>query len=113
MNWLLSHWWLEINHDGSIDTLESCQSVSSVDQSCLTLFDPMDYSTPGIPVHPHSWSLPKLMSIKSVLPSNHLILCCPLLLMPSIFPSIRVFSKESVLHHQVAVVLELQHWSFQ
>ena len=46
----------------------------------------------------NSWSLLKLMSIKSVMPSNHLILCCPLLLRPSIFPSIRVFSKESILH---------------
>ena len=43
-------------------------------------------------------SLPKLMSIESVMPSNHLILCCPLLLLPSIFPSIRVFSNESALH---------------
>ena len=45
-----------------------------------------------------SWSLPKLMSIESVMPSNHLILCHPLLLSPSIFPSIRVFSNESALH---------------
>ena len=45
----------------------------------------------------HSWSLLKLMSIESVMPSNHLILCHPLLLMPSIFPSIRVFSSESLL----------------
>ena len=44
------------------------------------------------------WSLPKLMSIELVMPSNHLILCCPLLLLPSIFPSIRVFSNESALH---------------
>ena len=44
-----------------------------------------------------SWSLLKLMSTESVMPSNHLILCCPLLLLPSIFPSIRVFSNESVL----------------
>ena len=44
-----------------------------------------------------SWSLPKLMSIESVMPSNNLILCCPLLLQPSIFPSIRVFSNESAL----------------
>ena len=42
----------------------------------------------------NSWSLPKPMSIESVMPSNHLILCCPLLLLPSIFPSIRVFSHE-------------------
>ena len=46
----------------------------------------------------NSWSLLKLRSIKSVMPSNHLILCCPLLLLTSIFPSIRVFSNESVLH---------------
>ena len=45
-----------------------------------------------------SWSLLKFTSIESVMPSNHLILCRPLLLVPSIFPSIRVFSKESVLH---------------
>ena len=58
----------------------------------------MDCSTAGFPVHHHSQNLLKLMSIKSVMPSNYLILCHPLLLLPSIFPSIRVFSKESVLH---------------
>ena len=57
----------------------------------------MDCSTPGFPVHHNSQSLLRLMSIESVIPSNHLILCCPLLLLCSIFPSIRVFSKESVL----------------
>ena len=46
---------------------------------------------------PNSWSLLKLMSIESVMPSNHLILCHPLFLLPSVFPSIRVFSNESVL----------------
>ena len=45
-----------------------------------------------------SWSLLRLMSIESVMPSNHLILCCPLLLMPSVLPSIRLFSNESALH---------------
>ena len=55
----------------------------------------------------NSWSLLKLMSIKSVMPSNHLILCRPLLFPPSIFPSIRVFSNESVLH-----VRWPKHWSF-
>ena len=70
---------------------------SLVTQSCPTLCGPMDYSTPGFPVHPSSRSLLKLMSIASVMPSNHLILCCPLLLLPSISPSIRVFSHESVL----------------
>ena len=53
------------------------------------------------------WSLLKLMSIESVMPSNHLILCQPFLLLPSIFPTIRVFSNESTLH-QVAKVLEFQ-----
>ena len=57
----------------------------------------MDCSIPGLPVHHHSWSLLKLMSIESVMPSNHLILYCPLLLLPSIFPSNRVFSNESAL----------------
>ena len=52
-------------------------------------------------------SLLKLMSIESVMPSNHLILCCTLLLSPSIFPSIRVFSKESVLH-----IRWPKYWSF-
>ena len=55
----------------------------------------------------NSWSLPKLMSIESVIPSNHLILCCPLPLLPSIFPSIRVFSNESVLH-----IRWPKYWSF-
>ena len=54
-----------------------------------------------------SWSLLKLMSIKSVMPSNHLVLCHPLLLLPSIFPSIRVFSNESALH-----IRQSKCWSF-
>ena len=54
-----------------------------------------------------SWSLLKLMSIESVMPSNHLILSCPLLLLPSIFPSISVFSNESVLH-----IRWPKYWSF-
>ena len=54
-----------------------------------------------------SWSLPKLLSIESVMPSNHPILCRPLLLLPSIFPSIRVLSNESALHTRL-----LKYWSF-
>ena len=92
-------------------TLKTDQ-FSSRAKSCSTLCDPLEACQASLSIT-SSWSLLKLRSIKLVLPSNHLILCCPLLLMPSIFPSIRVFSKESVLHHQVAVVLELQHWSFQ
>ena len=73
-------------------------SVSSLAQSHLTLCDPMDCSTPGLPVHHHFPELHKLMSIESVMSSNHLILCHPLLLLASIFPSIRVFPSESALH---------------
>ena len=57
----------------------------------------MNRSTPGLPVHHHSWNLLKLMSIESVMPSSHLILCHPLLLLPPIPPSIRVFSNRSTL----------------
>ena len=67
----------------------SVQSLS-YDRLC----DPMDCSMPGLPVH---HQLPEFMSIELVMPSNHLILCCPLFLLPSIFPSIRVFSNKSVL----------------
>ena len=58
----------------------------------------MNCNTPGLPVHQQLPGLFKLMSINSVMPSNHLILCCPLLLLPSVFPSSMVFSNESVLH---------------
>ena len=71
-------------------------------QSCPTLCDPVD-SLSII----NSWSLLKLMSIESVMPSNHLILCHPLLLMPSVFPIIRVFSKDSVL-----CIRRPKYWSF-
>ena len=101
-------------------TLSSGLSVwnaqfSSVTQSCLTLCDPIDCSTPGFLILHYLLELLKLMSIELVMPSNHLILCCLLLLLPSIFPSLRVFSNESVLRHQVAKVLELQlqHQSVQ
>ena len=92
---------------------------SEVTQSCPTLRNPVDCSPPGSSVHgifqarvlewgaitfsgqaslsiTNSWSLVKLMSIELVMPSNHLILCCPLLFPPSISPSIRVFSKSPV-----------------
>ena len=55
----------------------------------------------------NSWNLLKLMSVDSVMPSNHLILCHPLLLLPSVFPSIRVFSNESVL-----CIRQPKYWSF-
>ena len=69
----------------------------SVTQSRPTLSNPMDHNTLGLPVL-HPLSLPKLMSIEPVMPCNHLVLPYPLLLLPSIFPSIRVFSNELALH---------------
>ena len=76
--------------------------------SCVRLF-----VTPWTAAHQASWSITnsrsllKLMSIESVMPSNHLILCCPLLLLPSIFPSMRVFSDESAL-----CIRWPEYWSF-
>ena len=70
---------------------------SSVAQSCLTLCDPMDCSTPGLPVHHQLPESTLTMFIESVMPSNYLIVCLPLLLLPSIYPSIRIFSNESAL----------------
>ena len=76
-----------------------CSSV----QSCLKLCDPMNWSTPGLPVHRQ---LPEFTQTR-VIPSSHLSLCHPLLLLPSIFPSIRVFSKESALR-----IRWPNYWSF-
>ena len=70
---------------------------SSVIQLCPTLSDPMGCSMPGLPVYHQLLQFLKFMSIESVMPSNHIILCRPLLLQPSIFPSIRIFSNDSVL----------------
>ena len=67
----------------------------------------MNCSTPGFPVHTNSWSSLKLTSIELVMPSSHLILCHPLLLLPPIPPSIRVFSNESALRMRWP-----KYWSF-
>ena len=80
---------------------------NSVALSCSTIYDPMDCSKPGFPVHCQLLEFTQTMSIELVMPSNHLILCCPPLLPPSIFPRIRVFSYESVLH-----IRWPKHWSF-
>ena len=80
---------------------------SSVFQSCLTLCDPMNRSTLGLPSITNSRSSLRLMSIESVMSSSHLILCRPLLLLPPIPPSIRVFSNESTLRMRWP-----QYWSF-
>ena len=71
---------------------------SSVVQLCPTLCDPMNSSMPGLLSMTNSRSSPKPMSIESVMPSSHLILCHPLLFLPSIFPSIRVFSNKLAFH---------------
>ena len=73
------------------------EAFSSAAQSCPTLCDPWTVARQASPSITNSWSLLKLMSFESVMPSNHLILCRPLLLLPSVFPSIRIFSNESVL----------------
>ena len=80
---------------------------SSVAQLCLTLCDPMNYSSPVSLSITNSGSLLKLMSIESAMPSNHLILCRPLLLLPSIFPSIRSFQMS-----QLFASGGLEYWSF-
>ena len=83
-------------------------SVSSVwSLSRVRLCDPMNCSTPGLLVHHQLPEFTQLMSIESVMPSSHLILCRPLLLLPSIPPSIRVFSNESTLHTRWP-----KYWSF-
>ena len=93
----------------SPDVFSSCSSLSSVQ----LLSHVRHFATPWTAAHQaslpitNSQSLPKLMSIKSVMPCNHLILYRPLLLLPSIFPSIRVFSNESVLH-----IRWPKYWSF-
>ena len=81
-------WWLINFHQ-----FNSVQPLSHV-----WFCDPMDCSMPGLPVHHQLPKLAKTLCIESVMPSNHFTFCHPLLLLPSIFPNIRVFSNESVLH---------------
>ena len=81
---------------------ENCFSITEL---CPTLCDPMDGSMPSLSLA-FSWSLPKFMCISLVMPSCHLILWCPLLL-PSVFPSIRVFSTKSAL-----CIRWPKYWSF-
>ena len=78
--------------------------IRSVTQSCPALCDPMNRSTPGLPVHHQLPEFTQTQVHRVVMPSSHLILCHPLLLLPSIPPSIRVFSNMSTLH--------MRYWSF-
>ena len=80
---------------------------SSVARLCPTLCHPMNCSMPGLPVHHQLPEFTQTLSIESVMPSSHLILCCPLLLLPSIPPSIKVFSNQSALHMRWP-----KYWSF-
>ena len=84
-----------------------CGGGCSVAQSCLTVCDPMDCSMPGSPVLPYCPECTQTQTPELVMPSNHLILCHPLLLLPSIFPSIRVFSSELALR-----IRWPKYWSF-
>ena len=81
--------------------------LSSVAQLCLTLCNPWTAAHQTFLSITNSWSLLKLMSIESVMPSKHFILCRPLLLPPSVLPSITVFFSESVLH-----IRWPKYWSF-
>ena len=94
--------WLEAGSYGNSLLVQ----FSSVTQSCPTLWDPMNHSTPGFPVH-HQLPEFKLMSIESVMPSSHLVLCRLLLFLPPIPPSIRAFSNESTLRMRWP-----KYWSF-
>ena len=89
-----------------IQNMHICINIYNIilAQSYPTLCDPIDCSMPGFPI---SWNVLRLMSIESVMPSNHRILCCSLLLLSPIFPSIRVFSNESGLH-----IRWPKYWSF-
>ena len=81
-----------------IKLIFSSVQFSLVAQSCLTLCDPMNRSTPGLPVHHQLLKFTQTHVIETVMPSSHLILCRPLLLLPPIPLSIRVFSNEANLH---------------
>ena len=83
------------------------QSVSSVTQSCPTLWDPVNHSSPSLPVHHQLLEFIQTHVHRAMMPSSHLILCCPLLLLPPIPPGIRVFSNESTLRMRWP-----KYWSF-
>ena len=95
-----------IIHNRNLQYTNSVQ-FSSVIQLCLTLCDSMDCSTPGFPVLQYLPDFAQLISSELVIPSNHLIHCRPLLLLPSIFSSIRVFSSELAIH-----IRWPKYWSF-
>ena len=98
-SWLSGSQLPKVNFPQIFATGQDAQFSSAQSLSCVQLFaTPWTVARQASLSITNSWSLLKLMSIESVMPSNHLILCHPLLLPPSIFPSIRVFSGESTLH---------------
>ena len=92
------------NREETPNTFCCCNSVA---QSCPTLCDPMNCSMPGFPVFHHLPELTQTHIIELVMPSNHLVLCCPLLLLPSVFLSIRDYSNELAL-----CIRWPKYWSF-
>ena len=107
-----SYWYIntKIYKENNIKLIQNfCigESCCSVDKLCSTLCNPMDSRTSGFLVLYHLLDLLKLMSIESMMPSNHLILCRHLLLLPSIFQSIRVFSNELAL-----CIRQPKYWNF-
>ena len=104
---------VSLSHQEASISILSFSIRGSVSQSVQSLSHVQLFVTPWTAAHQdslfitNSWSLPKFMSIESVMPSNHLILCRPLLLLPSIFPSIRVFTNESAFR-----ISWPKYWSF-
>ena len=94
--------------DWHIFTIDAVYVVIAQSLGHVWLCKPMDCSTPGSSVLHYLLEFAQIHSTESVMPSNHLILCCSLLLLPSIFPSIRVFSSESALH-----IRWTKYWSFR
>ena len=90
-----------------MQTLGTNHQFSSVAQSCPSLFDPMNCSTPGLPVHHQLPEFTQIHVLELVMPSRNLILCRPFLLLPQILPSSRLFSNESTLHMRWP-----NYWSF-
>ena len=105
LQWTASETWT--NARNTVLNGKSNVQFSSVTQSCPTLCDPMDYSMPGFPFHHQLLELTQIHVHRVGDASNHFILCHPLLLLPAVFPSIRVFSNESVLH-----IRWPKYWSF-
>ena len=109
----LVHSFYQVRIQGEVSSLQSRRGLSAQFSSLQSLSHVQLFVTSWTAEHQASLSItnsqspPKLMSIESVMPSNHLILCCPLLLLPSIFPSIRLFSNESVLCNRWP-----KYWSF-